>query len=129
MSAVLAALYIGEGGGNAQKIFLKDTEVGWKKMLGDTNLHLSSGHMQYEYMEFVLEKMRGSGRKCLDAQLLLWNWKVDLKTNPNLVRAIEREADRALWRIYYEERAVFTMRKVNFSKPGPPAVRPDCERP
>ena len=76
MSMSAMVIYTSEGGGNQQKIFLQDTEVGWKKMLGDTNLHLSEGRTQYEYMEFVLEKMGGQGRKCLDAQLLYGtgNW-------------------------------------------------------
>ena len=94
-------------------------------MLGDTNLHLSGGRTQYEYMEFVLEKMGGQGRKCLDTQLLMWNWKLDEDQNPNLTRAIAREKDRALWRIYYGEKAVFTMRKVQFCTPGPAPIRPD----
>ena len=59
MSVSAMIIDTGEGGGNQQKIFLKDTEVGWIRMLGDTNLHLSRGRTQYEYMEFVLERMGG----------------------------------------------------------------------
>ena len=73
MSMAAMVIYTGERGGNQQKIFLKDTEVGWKKMSGDTNLHLSGGRTQYEYMEFVSEEMGGQGRKRLDAHLLMWN--------------------------------------------------------
>ena len=30
-------------GGNKRKVFLKDTEVGWKKVLGNAKLHVSGG--------------------------------------------------------------------------------------
>ena len=55
-------------GGNNQKIFLKDTEAGWKRVLGNAELYLSRGQTQYEYLEFVLEKVDGEGRKCM------YNW-------------------------------------------------------
>ena len=84
-------------GGTKQKIFLKDTEVGWKKVLGDTQMHLSGGRTQYEYLEMVLERVDGEGRKCLDTWLNGWNWKLQPHENPNLDAAIMREADRALW--------------------------------
>ena len=76
-------------------------------------------------MEFVLDKTDGQGRKCLETQLMLWNWKLEAHENPNLANAIIRENDRSLWRIYYEERAVYTMRKVQLLQPGPPPIRPD----
>lgn len=101
--------YSGEGGGSKQKIFLKDTEVGWKKVQGDTSLNLSSGQSQYEYLEFTLEKTVGQARKCLDNQLRMWDWKLEEVENPNLTNAINREADRSLWLIYYEDKAIFTM--------------------
>ena len=86
--------YTGEGGGNKQKIFLKDTEVGWKKVRSDTQRNLQGGVSEYEYMEFVLEKTDGQGRKCLETQLLLWNWKVEEHENPNLANAKIREKAR-----------------------------------
>ena len=52
-------------GGNKQKVFLKDTEVCWKKVLGNAELHLSGGRTQYEFLEFVLGSLDGEGRKCL----------------------------------------------------------------
>ena len=45
--------YTDEGGGSKQKMFLKDTEVGWKKVRNDTQRNLQGGVSQYEYMEFV----------------------------------------------------------------------------
>ena len=117
--------YTGEGGGNKQNMFSKDTQVGWKKVFGDTQLNLQGGQLQYEYMEFVLEKTDGQGRKCLETQLMLWNWRLEAHENPNLANAILRENDRSLWRTYYEEKAVFTMRKVQLLQPGPPPIRPD----
>ena len=85
-------------GGNNQKIFLKDTEVFWKRVLGNAHLHESGGQTQYEYFEFVLEKVDGDGRKCLDDWLTEWNWQLQPYENPNLDAAIKREADRAVWR-------------------------------
>ena len=112
-------------GGNSQKIFLKDTEVGWKRVLGNPDLHRHGGQTKYEYLEFVLERMEGDGRKCLDNWLTSWNWKLTEEENPNLEAAIEREIDRALWRVYYEERAVHTLRRVAHPKVGPAPIRPD----
>ena len=76
-------------------------------------------------MEFVLEKTDGQGRKCLETQLLLWNWKLDEDENPNLANAIVREKDLSLWRDYYEEKACYTMRKAQMLQPGPPPTRLD----
>ena len=44
MSSVYKAepKYTGDGG-NAQKIFIKDAQVGWKNILDDLNRHLSNG--------------------------------------------------------------------------------------
>ena len=71
-------------GGNSRKIFLKDTEVGWKRVLGNPDLHRHGGQTKYEYLEFVLERMEGDGRKCLDNWLTSWNWKLTEEENPNL---------------------------------------------
>ena len=106
-------------GGNNQKIFLKDTEVGWKRVLGNAHLHESGGQTEYEYLESVLEKVDGEGWECLDNWLAGWNWKLAAHENPNLDAAIKREADRAVWRIYYEEKALHTLRKVQHVKVVP----------
>ena len=124
MSTRSRILYVIDGG-NGQKIFLKDTEVGKKRVLGNAEMHLSGGRTEYEYLEFVLEKLDGEGRKCLDNWLTCWNWKLQPHENPNL-DAI-READRAVWRIFYEEKALHTLRKVQHAKPGPAPIRPDEE--
>ena len=60
----------------------------------------------------MLEKLDGDGRRCLDDWLTKWKWKLLPHENPNLDAAIAREADRAVWRIYYEEKALHTLRKV-----------------
>ena len=88
--------------------------------------HLSGGRTQYEYLEMVLERLDGEGRKCLDTWLNGWNWKLQPHENPNLDAAIMREADRAVWRTYYEEKALHTPRKVQHPKigPGPPLLGP-----
>ena len=41
--------------------------------------------------------------------------------------AISREADRAVWCTYYEEKAVHTLRKVQHAKVGAAPTRPDDE--
>ena len=88
-------------------------------------MHLSGGRTQYEYLEMVLERVDGEGRKCLDTWLNGWNWKLQPHENPNLEAAIMREADRAVWRTYYEEKALHTLRKVQHPKIGPGPPRPD----
>ena len=72
MSTSSQVLYVIDGG-NRHKIFFKDTEVGWKRVSGNAEMHLSGGRTQHEYLEFVLEKLDGEGRKCLDNWLTCWN--------------------------------------------------------
>ena len=103
MMSASTQMYVIDGGNN-QKIFLKDTEVGWKRVMGNSDLHLAGGQTMYEYLEkFVLERVDGEGRKCLDDWLTKWNWKLQPHENPNLDAAIKREEDRSVWRVYYEE--------------------------
>ena len=123
----MAVRYAGSAG-NDQKIFLKDTEIGWKKVLHDASLHVSGGRSQYEYQELVLEKLTGPGRKCMENHLIRWNWKLTEVENPNLEAAIAREADRSVWRIFYHDKAVHDLQKVQFAKVGAAPIRPD-ERP
>ena len=85
------------------------------------------GQAQYEYLELVLEKLTGQGRKCLENLLIKWNWKLDVYENSNLEAAIEREAERKVWRTFYHDKAVHDLRKVQFAKVGPAPVRPDEE--
>ena len=74
MQSVMAITrFSGDGGSNKQKIFLKDTEIGWKKIFNNASLHQSVGQSQYEYLEFVGERTDGEGRKCLDNHLGGWN--------------------------------------------------------
>ena len=40
--------YTREGGGSKQKMFLKDTEVGWKKVKNDTQRNMAAGVAQYD---------------------------------------------------------------------------------
>ena len=38
-------------GGNAQRIFIKDAQVGWRALLNDPQRHLGGGVAQYDYMD------------------------------------------------------------------------------
>ena len=67
--------------GNDQKTFLKDTEIGWKKILHNASLHIPEGRSQYEYEELVLEKLTGLARKCMENHLIKWNWNVTEEEN------------------------------------------------
>ena len=120
----MAMQYAGDGG-NDQKIFLKDTEIGWKKILHNASLHVSGGRSQYEYQELVLEKLTGQGRKCMKNHLIRWNRKLTEEENPNLEAAIAREAERAVWRVFYHDKTVHDLQKVQFAKVGAAPVRPD----
>ena len=60
----------------------------------------------------MLEKLTGQGRKCMENHLIRWNWKLTDVENPNLVAAIAREKDRAVWRVFYHDKAVHDLRKV-----------------
>ena len=126
MQSVTAVQYVGDGG-NDKKIFLEDTEIGWKKILNNAILHISGEQTQYEYQELVLEKLTGQGRKYMENHLIKWNWKLSEAENPNLEAAITREALRAVWRTFYHDKAVHDLQKVQFAKVGAAPVRPDEE--
>ena len=61
-------------GGNAQIIFIKDAQVGWKNILDDLNRHLSNGASQYAYLESLLNRLGGQARLLLDIYLNKWDW-------------------------------------------------------
>ena len=41
MNTIAEMKYTGDGG-NAQRVFIKDAQVGWKNLLNDPNKHLSN---------------------------------------------------------------------------------------
>ena len=90
-------LYSGDGG-NAQRIFIKDAQVGWKAILNDPQRHLGGGVAQYDYMESLYKLLNGQARRLLDLFLDKWSWTKD--GNPYILEVIVREEDRAVWRTY-----------------------------
>ena len=66
MSSVyqLEPKYTGDGG-NAQRIFIKDAQMGWKNILDDLDRHLSNGASQYAYLESLLNRLGGQARRLL----------------------------------------------------------------
>ena len=88
--------------GSAQRIFIKDAQVGWKAILNDPQRHLGGGVAQYDYMESLYKLLSGHARRLLDLFLDKWSWTKD--DNPYILEAIAREEDRAVWRNYYMER-------------------------
>ena len=56
MNTIAELKYTGDGG-NAQRVFIKDAQVGWKNLLNDPNKHLSNGISQYEYLETLCYEM------------------------------------------------------------------------
>ena len=50
MTTIAVKLYTGDGG-NAQRIFIKDAQVGWRAILNDPQRHLGGGVAQYDYMD------------------------------------------------------------------------------
>ena len=115
-------LYTGDGG-NAQRAFILDAQVGWKAILADPQRHLGGSVAQYEYMEGLLNRLGGQARRCLEKFLFRWNWlKPD---NPNLADAIDREADRQVWREFYMEKAAYNLGRVHMRIPFPNPIKPD----
>ena len=124
MNIVTKKKYTGEGG-NAHRIFIKDAQVGWKAILNDPQRHLGGGVAQYDYMESLLNRVGGQARKLLDNYLDKWNWAKD--SNPYILDAIAKEADCAIWRNYYMERAVYNFGRVHMVVLVALPTRPDCE--
>ena len=124
MSSVYQAepKYTGDGG-NAQRIFIKDAQVGWKNILDDLNRHLSNGASQYAYLESILNRLGGQARRLLDLYLAKWDWLNE--DNIYYEEAITREASRAVWRTYYKAKAVHDLRQVQVAVMTRPPVRPD----
>ena len=73
----------------------------------------------------MFKKLTGPARKCMENHLIRWNWKLTEEENPNLVEAIAREAERAVWRVFYHDKAVHDLQKVQLAKVGAAPVRPD----
>ena len=101
--------YTGDGG-NAQRIFIKDAQVGWKNILDDLNRHLSNGASQYAYLESLLNRLGGQARRLLDIYLNKWDWLNE--DNVYYEEATTREAARAVWCAYYKAKAVHDLCQV-----------------
>ena len=97
-------------GGNAQRILIKDAQVGWENILDDLNRHLSNGASQNAYMESLLNRLGGQAKRLLDIYLNKWDW-----LNEDSIyyeEATTREAARAVWRAYHKAKAVHDLRQV-----------------
>ena len=106
MNTIMELKYTGDGG-NAQRIFIKDAQVGWKAIVNDPHRHLGGGVSQYDYMESLLNRLGGQARRCLDNVLAKWDYKKD--SNPNILDAVAREEDRKVWKTYRMEKAVYNL--------------------
>ena len=112
--------------GPEQHAFIRNTEIGWKQLKRDSSKHAFEGVSQYEYVEDVTIKVSREARGVLDRYLHKWNWVEGRTPNPNIEMAIEREADRNLWRVYYNMKATWSRKMGNTTSnaaaPLPPAV-------
>ena len=59
----------------------------------------------------------------LDNFIEKWDYRDD--TNPYYNEALARETKRAMWRVYYKNKAVFDLRQIQVATVGEPPVRPD----
>ena len=100
MNSIAKMKYTGDGG-NAQRIFILDAQVGWKALVKDATQHLGGGISKYDYMEGLPNRLGGQARRLLEKYLYRWNWLED--NNPNILNAAARESDRQIWRIFYQE--------------------------
>ena len=110
-------------GGNAQRIFILDAQVGWKAIPKDPSKHLGGGIAQYDYMETLLNRLGGQARRLLEKYLFWWNWQKD--DNPNILNAIAKEGDRQIWRTFHMERAAYNLGRVHMIAPFPNPIKPD----
>lgn len=78
-------------------------------------------------MESLGSKLTRKARVFLDSFLdsFLDKWSWTNKKSPNLGRANEREAARALWKKIYHKTAMWTMKMIHSSTIAPQQVRPD----
>ena len=72
MNTIAEIKYTGDGG-NAQRIFILDAQVGWKAIQKDATQHLGGGISQYDYMEGLLNRLGGQARRLLEKHLFRWN--------------------------------------------------------
>lgn len=91
--------------------------------MNDPHKHMGDGISQYEYLESLLPRLGGQARRLLDNFIDKWSWRKD--DNPFNLEATAREADRALWRTFYMEKAVHNLRRVQVAKSAPAPLRPD----
>ena len=122
MNTIAEMKYTGDGG-NAQRIFILDAQVGWKVLVKDATQHLGGGISKYDYMEGLLNRLGGQARRLLEKYLFRWNWLQD--DNPNILNAVAREADRQILRIFYQERVAYNLGRVHMVVPCPNPVKPD----
>ena len=74
-------------------------------------------------MDTLYHLLGGQARRLLDLFLDKWSWTKD--DNPYILEAIAREEDRAIWRTYHMEKAIFNLNRVYMvNKSGMP-TRPD----
>ena len=76
MSTDSVKLYPGDGR-NAQRIFIKDAQVGWRAILKDPQRHLGGGVAQYDYMDTLYHLLGGQARRLLDFFMDKWSWTKD----------------------------------------------------
>ena len=123
MNSILDKKYTGDGG-NEQRIFIKDARIGWRHVMNDAKLHLSNGITQYEYLETLGPRLGGQARRLLDNFIDKWDYH-DTE-QPFYKNARARETQRALWRVYYKNKAIFDLRQVQVApggtKPEPPST-------
>ena len=122
MDSASVTLYDGDGG-NAQAEFILDSEVGWEQVSNNPNLHVTAGVTQYEYLKTLLSKLPGQAKKHLKLYIQEWDWRQS--KNSNQVAAKEREEARAVWRVFYKQRAVHDILATSVVKQPTGPVRPD----
>ena len=112
--------YTGDGG-NAQRMFIKDAQVGWKAITNDPHRHLGGGVSQYDYMESLLNRLGGRARRLLENFPARWNYVKD--SNPYILDAMAREENRRIWKTYRMEKVIYNLGRVHMVKPVPNPFR------
>ena len=125
MNTIMELKYTGDGG-NAQRMFIKDSKTGWKAILADPNRHLSNGVTQYDFVETFGKKLGGQARQVLDNYLDKWDHTNEDNPNYEAGLPVSREASREVWRSFYKRKAVFDSRQIQVATGGKVPLKPDA---
>lgn len=107
---------------NEQRIFFKDSKIGWKAILADPNHRHYNGVTQYDYLETYGLTFSGWARPVLDK--LVDKWDHTNVNNVDYEETLAREASLQVGRAFYKRKATLKLRRIQVVNRGKVPVSP-----